>query len=72
MIAFRDFSPRQSGQPIGIDRALVEANEWLARTGIKPSNIETLKNVSGTMTISSSDVGLRVWYSVIGTNDAAG
>ncbi|MBY0243110.1 MAG: hypothetical protein K2X55_27770 [Burkholderiaceae bacterium] len=66
MIAFRDFLPRQSGQHAGIDRALVEANEWLTSTGIKPLNIETLRSVSGTMTISSSDVGLRVWYLVVG------
>jgi len=72
MIAFRDFSPRQSGQLVGIDRALVEANEWLKRTGTSPLSIETLKNVSGTMAISSSDTGLRVWYLVVGTTDATG
>ncbi|GAB2862045.1 hypothetical protein GCM10027277_33260 [Pseudoduganella ginsengisoli] len=72
MIAFRDFSPRQTDQSAGIDRALVEVNQWLARTGIKPLNIETLRNVTGTMAISSSDVGLRVWYMVVGTADAEG
>ena len=72
MIAFRDFSPRQSGHPAGIDRALLEANEWLIRTGIAPLNIETLRNVSGTITISSADVGLRVWFLVLGTTGASG
>ena len=72
MIAFREFLPRQSGQLVGIDRALVEANEWLIRTGTKPLNIETLKNVSGKMAISSSDVGIRVWYLVVATTGTTG
>ena len=36
MITFRDFSSHQSDQPLGIERAFVEANEWLRRTGINP------------------------------------
>lgn len=70
MIAFRDFSSAQYGRPEGIDRALIEANEWLQRTGIKPLNIETLGKLTGggTASISSSDIGLRVWY-VIGTDN---
>ena len=64
MIAFRDFSFSQFGRPEGVDRALVEANEWLQRTGIQPLNIETLKNVTGggLANLVFSDVGLRVWY----------
>ena len=66
MIAFRDFSSAEHGRPEGIDRALVEANEWLQRTGINPLNIETLTKVTGggLANISSSDIGLRVWYVV--------
>ncbi|MEW6761130.1 MAG: hypothetical protein AB1437_09920 [Pseudomonadota bacterium] len=73
MIAFRDFSSVQFGRPEGIDRALVEANEWLQRTGIKPLNIETLTKLSGggTGNLASSDIGLRVWY-VIGGEAGAG
>jgi hypothetical protein len=67
MIALRDFSSAEYGRPEGIDRALVEANEWLQRTGIKPLNIETLTKATGgaITSFSSSDVGLRIWY-VIG------
>jgi len=66
MIAFRDFSSARFGRPEGIDRALVEANEWLLRTGVKPLNIETLTHFSGggMANLVSSDVGLRVWYEV--------
>jgi hypothetical protein len=69
MIAFRDFSSAEYGRPEGIDRALVEANEWLQRTGTRPLNIETLTKVTGggLANFSSSDIGLRVWY-VIGTD----
>ncbi|WP_313176774.1 hypothetical protein [Massilia sp.] len=68
MIAFRDFSSARYGRPEGIDRALVEANEWLLHTGVKPLNIETLSHFSGggTANLTSSDVGLRVWYLVAG------
>jgi len=68
MIAFRDFSSVRFGRPEGIDRALVEANEWLLRTGVKPLNIETLSHFSGggMANLTSSDVGLRVWYLVSG------
>ena len=67
MIAFRDFSSPDYGRPEGIDRALVEANEWIIRTGVKPLNIETLTKVTGggMANLTSSDIGLRVWY-VIG------
>jgi hypothetical protein len=70
MIAFRDFSSAEYGRPEGIDRALVEANEWLKRYGIKPLNIETLTKVSGgaAANLSSSDIGLRVWYVVGAVN----
>lgn len=66
MIAFRDFSSVQFGRPEGIDRALVEANEWLQRTGVKPLNIETLTKLAGggTGNLASSDIGLRIWYVV--------
>ena len=64
MIAFRDFSSSDFGRPEGIDRALVEANEWLVRTGVNPLNIETLRNISGVMSVSSADIGVRVWYVV--------
>ena len=64
MIAFRDFLSVEYGRPEGIDRALVEANEWLQGTGTKPLNIETLTKVTGggLAKSSSSDIGLRVWY----------
>ena len=66
MIAFRDFSSHAFGRPEGIDRALVEANEWLLRTGVKPLNIETRTNLNGggLANMTSSDIGLRVWYLV--------
>lgn len=64
MIAFRDFSATDFGRPEGIDRALVEANEWLIRTGVHPLNIETLRNIGGVMSVSSADIGVRVWYIV--------
>lgn len=66
VITFRDFSSHAFGRPEGIDRALVEANEWLQRTGIKPLNVETLTNVSGgaMASMTSSDRGLRIWYLV--------
>ncbi|TFW30504.1 hypothetical protein [Massilia horti] len=73
MIAFRDFSSAEYGRPEGIDRALVEANEWMLSAGIKPLNIETLTKVTGGgfANLRSSDIGLRIWY-VIGPdlNDA--
>lgn len=52
---------------------MVEANEWLLRTGVKPLNIETLSKFSGggTGNLMSSDAGLRVWY-VVGGELAAG
>jgi hypothetical protein len=58
------FSSAEYGRPEGIDRALMDANEWLQRTGIKPLNIETLTKVSGggLATFSTSDNGVRVWY----------
>ena len=66
MIAFRDFSSVQYGRPEGLDRALVEANEWLLRTGVEPLNIETLKSPFSmtSMHAASSDIGLRIWYLV--------
>jgi hypothetical protein len=66
MIAFRDFSFSQFGRPDGLDRALVEANEWLQRTGVKPLNIETLREQhgGGTANIHTFDAGLRIWYVV--------
>lgn len=66
MIAFRDFSSNEFGRPEGLDRALVEANEWLLRTGVKPLNIETLTRIAGggMASLHSSDIGLRVWYQV--------
>jgi hypothetical protein len=66
VIAFRDFASHAFGRPEGIDRALVEANQWLQRTGIKPLNVETLTNVSGggMASLTSSDIGVRVWYLV--------
>jgi hypothetical protein len=66
MIAFRDFSSAVYGRPQGIDQALVEANEWLLRIGVKPLNIETLTKVTGDglANFTSSDIGLRVWYVV--------
>lgn len=66
MIAFRDFSAIEFGRPEGIDRALVEANEWLLHNRIKPLNIETLRKASGggLAQITYSDVGLRIWYAI--------
>jgi len=66
MIAFRDFSSAEYGRPEGIDRALVEANEWIMRSGVRPLNIETLTKMSGggMAGLTSSDIGLRVWYLV--------
>lgn len=66
MIAFRDFSSSEYGRPEGIDRALVAANEWLHRTGVKPLNIETLTKLTGggMASLGSADVGLRIWYLV--------
>ena len=74
MIAFRDFSSHAFGRPEGIDRAMVDANEWLLRTGVKPLNIETLRNFSGgaMANLTSSDIGLRVWYVVGQSAGAAG
>lgn len=74
MIAFRDFSSDEYGRPEGIDRALVEANEWMNRTGIKPLNIETLRKVTGggVAKLTSSDIGLRVWYVISSEHGAAG
>lgn len=73
MIAFRDFSSVQFGRPEGLDRALVEANEWLQRTGVKPLNIETLTKLAGggTGNLASSDIGLRIWYVVGAQANAA-
>ena len=72
MIAFRDFSSTEYGRPEGIDRALIEANEWLLRTGTKPLNIETLTKTTGAglANFSSANIGLRVWY-VIGTDSGS-
>lgn len=66
MIAFRDFTSVEFGRPEGLDRALVAANEWIARTGIAPLNIETLTRTTGggVSNIVISDIGLRVWYQV--------
>lgn len=70
MIAFRDFSSKHFARPEGIDHALVEANEWLVRTGIKPLNIETLTQFDGTRQMNSASIGLRVWY-LVGASDSA-
>jgi hypothetical protein len=64
LIAFRDF--RGAG-PDGLDVALVATNEWLARTGIQPLNVETIVEMRGGMMsrpAQSSDRGIRVWYEV--------
>ena len=62
MIAFKDFSSAEYWRPEGIDRALVEAHEWMLRTGIQPLNIETLQKVTGggLADVISSDIGLHV------------
>lgn len=72
MIAFRDFSSTAYGRPEGLDHALVEANEWLHRTGLKPLNIETLTKFAGggMANLVSSDIGVRIWY-VVGTDAGA-
>ena len=59
LIAFRDF--RGAG-PDGLSAALVATNEWLAKTGIQPLNVETIVEPAG-MT-QSTDRGIRVWYEV--------
>ena len=66
MIAFKDFRSTTSGSPLsdGIDRALVLANEWLAKTGVRPVNIETLTETRGVVSIFQVERGLRVWYEV--------
>lgn len=66
MIAFRDFTSSTAGSPLsdGVDKALVAANEWLARTGIRPLNVETI--TGGTVGWRTNvDRGLRVWYEVL-------
>lgn len=72
MIAFRDFSSSEFGRPEGIDRALVEANDWLQRTGIRPLTVETLTRLQGggMASLTTSDIGLRVWYEVGSTAGA--
>jgi hypothetical protein len=66
LIAFRDFRSELTMSPRseGIDAALVGVNEWLARTGIKPLNVETITEVSGNLSTRSTDRGIRVWYRV--------
>lgn len=66
MIAFREFSATAFGRPEGIDSALVQANEWLLRTGVQPLNIETLRNITGggMASLHIAEAGLRVWYRV--------
>lgn len=71
MILFRDFTSAAYGRPEGIDQALVAANEWLLRVGVKPLNIETFTK-GGLVNSTSSDIGLRVWYVVGADRDAPG
>jgi hypothetical protein len=61
LIAFRDF--RGAG-PDGLSAALVATNEWLAKTGIQPLNVETIVEFQGGMSAQSTDRGIRVWYDV--------
>ena len=67
MIAFRDFRSSTPGSPLsdGMDKAIVSANEWLDRTGIRPINIETIAEVRGTMSVDHVDRGVRVWYEIV-------
>jgi len=67
MLAFRDFCSSTPGSPLtdGIDGALISANEWIGRTGIRPINVETLTEFRGNMSIKSVTRGLRVWYEIV-------
>jgi len=63
MIAFRDFTSAHGTD--GMDSAIVAANDWLVRTGIRPLNVETIrKHGRGTLDFNPADRGLRVWYEV--------
>jgi hypothetical protein len=66
LIAFRDFRSTVTASPSsdGLDAALVSANEWLARTGIQPLNVETIVETRGRMETVSTDRGIRVWYEI--------
>lgn len=64
MIAFKDFPSYVMGRPSGLDKAVIDASEWLKRKGIKPLNVETLISSGGTMSVGAPDGGLRVWYEV--------
>lgn len=70
MLAFRDFISTTSGSPLseGIDGALVAANEWIERTGIRPTSIETLTELRGSMSIQSVSKGLRIWYEIVSSD----
>lgn len=61
MIAFRDFTSKQDVD--GVDGALVAANEWLLRTGVRPLNVETIRSQArGSIGLDAVERGLRVWY----------
>lgn len=66
MIAFRDFRSSTSGSAHsdGLDKALVLANEWLGKTGIRPLNVETINDVSGVISVDNVDRGMRIWYEI--------
>ncbi|MGZ5200557.1 MAG: hypothetical protein ACXWC4_12365 [Telluria sp.] len=66
LLAFRDFRSTVPSSPgsDGMDAALVSANEWLARTGIEPLNVETLVEAYGRLAANSTDRGIRVWYEI--------
>lgn len=59
LLAFRDF--RGAGTD-GLDAALVSANEWLAHTGIRPLNVETIVEAHARVASNTTDRGVRVWY----------
>ncbi len=63
MIAFRDFVAKHDVD--GIDGALVAANDWLLRTGVRPLNVETIRtHARGSVGVDAVERGVRVWYEV--------
>ena len=63
-LRMQDFDVRRglfSSQEKARQKALEVMNEWLARSGNQPTNIETRYDISGTKLIES---GFRVWYLV--------
>ena len=67
MIAFRDFAPEHAGMfskveawKRSLDKALLQANEWIDQASIEVINVETI-GMGESLPITRT---IRIWYRV--------